>query len=155
MLRLRQQTAIVRVATAIMPGKHRDTLMPQLPHMRPGAAAIYLMLGWPGGRFRAIDVTPGSALQSVCSALTAARQAEQDAERRIAEHAMRNLDLQAAWDAQRHPEVDLPDDEPDDRCTHPNGHEWSFTGTAYGGDDDRWHGEGRCFCAHCGADGDA
>jgi hypothetical protein len=34
-------------------------------------------------------------------------------------------------------------------------HEWAFTGTAYGGDDDRYHGEGRCYCAKCGADGDA
>lgn len=35
------------------------------------------------------------------------------------------------------------------------GHEWAFTGSAYGGDDDRWSGEGRCYCLHCGADGDA
>lgn len=33
-------------------------------------------------------------------------------------------------------------------------HEWTFTGTAYGGDDERWSGEGRCYCVHCGADGD-
>lgn len=46
-------------------------------------------------------------------------------------------------------------DEPDDRCTGPKGHEWSYTGTAYGGDDERWQGEGRVFCIHCGADGDA
>jgi hypothetical protein len=35
------------------------------------------------------------------------------------------------------------------------GHEWAFTGTAYGGDDERWCGEGRCYCINCGADGDA
>lgn len=33
-------------------------------------------------------------------------------------------------------------------------HEWVNTGTAYGGDDPRWHGEGRCYCRLCGADGD-
>lgn len=35
------------------------------------------------------------------------------------------------------------------------GHEWAYTGTQYGGDDERWGGEGRCYCIHCGADGDA
>lgn len=35
------------------------------------------------------------------------------------------------------------------------GHRWAYTGSAYGGDDDRWHGEGRCYCVNCGADGDA
>lgn len=34
-------------------------------------------------------------------------------------------------------------------------HEWVYTGTAYGGDDERWLGEGRCYCSKCGADGDA
>lgn len=34
-------------------------------------------------------------------------------------------------------------------------HEWAYTGTAYGGDDERFHGEGRCYCVRCGADGDA
>lgn len=34
-------------------------------------------------------------------------------------------------------------------------HEWSYTGAAYGGDDARWCGEGRSYCARCGADGDA
>jgi hypothetical protein len=54
--------------------------------------------------------------------------------------------------AVRHPEDDDGDgdDEPTDTCPH----EWVYTGTAYGGDDDRWHGEGRCFCSLCGADGD-
>lgn len=41
------------------------------------------------------------------------------------------------------------------RCTNPGGHEFKCTGTAYGGDDPRWCGEGRCLCVHCGADGDA
>lgn len=35
------------------------------------------------------------------------------------------------------------------------GHEWSCSGTAYGGDDESYHGEGRCYCSICGADGDA
>lgn len=35
------------------------------------------------------------------------------------------------------------------------GHVWAFTGSAYGGDDESYHGEGRCYCVHCGADGDA
>lgn len=34
-------------------------------------------------------------------------------------------------------------------------HEWSYTGTAYGGDDESYHGEGRAYCSKCGADGDA
>ena len=34
-------------------------------------------------------------------------------------------------------------------------HEWAYTGTAYGGDDESYHGEGRCYCMNCGADGDA
>jgi hypothetical protein len=42
-----------------------------------------------------------------------------------------------------------------DRCTSPSGHTWAFTGTAYGGDDESYRGEGRCYCTHCGADGDA
>ena len=42
----------------------------------------------------------------------------------------------------------------DDACTDPKGHRWVYTGTAYGGDDERWHGEGRCYCEHCGLDGD-
>lgn len=42
-----------------------------------------------------------------------------------------------------------------DACSNPGGHEFVSTGTADGGDDERWMGEGRCFCIHCGADGDA
>lgn len=41
--------------------------------------------------------------------------------------------------------------DPTDGCAH----EWAYTGTAYGGDDDSYHGEGRCYCVKCGADGDA
>lgn len=37
-------------------------------------------------------------------------------------------------------------------CT---GHKWAYTGTAYGGDDSSYLGEGRCYCVNCGADGDA
>lgn len=40
------------------------------------------------------------------------------------------------------------------QCGRERGHRFSCTGTAYGGDDERWHGEGRCLC-DCGADGDA
>jgi hypothetical protein len=40
-------------------------------------------------------------------------------------------------------------------CTNPEGHKWVYSGTAYGGDDESYHGEGRCYCEHCGADGDA
>lgn len=51
------------------------------------------------------------------------------------------------------PETD-GSDEPDGSCTNPGGHKFECTGTQYGGDDDRWHGEGRCLCIYCGADGD-
>lgn len=53
--------------------------------------------------------------------------------------------------------VDYSDDfdEPQDNCTDPSGHKFECTGTQYGGDDQRWNGEGRCLCIHCGADGDA
>lgn len=40
------------------------------------------------------------------------------------------------------------------RCACP-GHVWVYTGTQYGGDDESYHGEGRVYCANCGADGDA
>ncbi|MCS6428105.1 MULTISPECIES: hypothetical protein [Burkholderia] len=40
-------------------------------------------------------------------------------------------------------------------CATERGHEWSYSGSAYGGDDDSYFGEGRCYCCHCGADGDA
>lgn len=52
---------------------------------------------------------------------------------------------------------EVADDEPLDpgqRRPCP-GHEFVCTGTAYGGDDASFHGEGRCYCIHCGADGDA
>lgn len=41
------------------------------------------------------------------------------------------------------------------QCAVERGHGFTYTGTQYGGDDDRWSGEGRCLCAYCGADGDA
>jgi hypothetical protein len=50
------------------------------------------------------------------------------------------------------PEID---EEPYYGCTNPGGHEWVYSGTAYGGEDESYHGEGRCYCAYCGADGDA
>lgn len=40
-------------------------------------------------------------------------------------------------------------------CSTERGHSWSYTGTAYGGDDSSYMGEGRCYCRYCGADGDA
>lgn len=54
---------------------------------------------------------------------------------------------------------DVEEDDCDDiyppPCTNSNGHKFECTGTQYGGDDERWHGEGRCLCVYCGADGDA
>lgn len=34
-------------------------------------------------------------------------------------------------------------------------HDWHYTGTQYGGDDERYNGEGVVYCTKCGADGDA
>jgi len=52
-------------------------------------------------------------------------------------------------------EIEDFDDEPGDNCTDAGGHDFQCTGTAYGGDDESYFGEGRCYCIHCGADGDA
>ena len=41
------------------------------------------------------------------------------------------------------------------RCETEIGHEFAYTGSAYGGDSDDFGGEGRCYCINCGADGDA
>jgi hypothetical protein len=46
------------------------------------------------------------------------------------------------------------DDDEGPPCPGPRGHEWAYTGTAYGGDDASYHGEGRCYCIYCGTDGD-
>jgi hypothetical protein len=51
-------------------------------------------------------------------------------------------------------EDDEQEFDPGQRCPCP-GHKWAYTGTAYGGDDSSYHGEGRVYCEHCGADGDA
>lgn len=40
-------------------------------------------------------------------------------------------------------------------CEVERGHRWAFSGSAYGGDDESYMGEGRCYCSQCGADGDA
>lgn len=40
-------------------------------------------------------------------------------------------------------------------CLARPGEQWIYTGMAYGGDDQSYHGEGRCYCQFCGADGDA
>lgn len=40
-------------------------------------------------------------------------------------------------------------------CEMTVGHKWAYTGTAYGGDDESYRGEGRAYCCICGADGDA
>jgi hypothetical protein len=58
------------------------------------------------------------------------------------------------------PVVENPNEPYQDRdgefiCSNPEGHEFECTGTAYGGDDESYHGEGRCYCIYCGADGDA
>lgn len=54
------------------------------------------------------------------------------------------------------PKVGEPifDEDGDMHCCNPGGHEWAYTGTAYGGDDESYYGEGRCYCIWCGADGD-
>lgn len=49
--------------------------------------------------------------------------------------------------------LDAEDGEP--KCTSSTGHEFVYTGTSYGGDDESYCGEGRCYCRYCGADGDA
>jgi len=57
--------------------------------------------------------------------------------------------------------MDRPDDDdPPSKCTGEcrkvkAGENWVYTGTAYGGDDESYHGEGRCYCQFCGEDGDA
>lgn len=56
--------------------------------------------------------------------------------------------------AEETPDLFADEEEEFDRCTNPGGHEFECSGTAYGGDDERWHGEGRCLCIWCGADGD-
>jgi hypothetical protein len=46
--------------------------------------------------------------------------------------------------------------EPDPGSSTPGcNHSWVCTGTAYGGDVESYHGEGRMYCEFCGADGDA
>lgn len=59
---------------------------------------------------------------------------------------------EASYDHWKTTEPNYDDGEP--RCSNPNGHEWAYTGTAYDGDDESYHGEGRCYCIWCGADGD-
>jgi len=50
---------------------------------------------------------------------------------------------------------DADDDDGEPRCSNPGGHHFVCTGTNEGGDDERYHGEGRTYCEHCNADGDA
>lgn len=50
--------------------------------------------------------------------------------------------------------ADEPEYDPGQRGPCP-GHKFECTGTAYGGDDESYFGEGRCYCIYCGADGDA
>jgi hypothetical protein len=57
--------------------------------------------------------------------------------------------------AEGRPAPAYDDDDPYPGCTNPRGHSWAYSGSAYGGDDDSYHGEGRCYCENCGADGDA
>ena len=69
-------------------------------------------------------------------------------------------DVDLAWEVAREALAiaqDTPTDDPEgtiepaESCPH----EWVYTGTAYGGDDPSYHGEGRCICRLCGMDGDA
>lgn len=53
------------------------------------------------------------------------------------------------------PLADDDEDGADAPCTNPGGHDFQCSGTAYGGDDESYHGEGRSYCIWCGADGDA
>jgi len=48
----------------------------------------------------------------------------------------------------------VDDDDGELHCTNKGGHSYVLTGTAYGGDDESYFGEGRCYCEFCGADGD-
>lgn len=52
--------------------------------------------------------------------------------------------------AETHFEAETDEEKPDN-CTH----DWSYSGTNYGGDDERYHGDGTVHCSKCGADGDA
>lgn len=52
------------------------------------------------------------------------------------------------------PAADEPEFDPGQDRPCP-GHKWAYTGTAYGGDDESYRGEGRVYCEHCDADGDA
>jgi hypothetical protein len=62
---------------------------------------------------------------------------------------------ECGFDGIASPMLTSSDDEPGDDCTNSSGHSWVYSGSAYGGDDDSYHGEGRCYCEFCGADGDA
>lgn len=54
------------------------------------------------------------------------------------------VEQEAAWAA-------AEEEEYGDGCKH----SFVCSGTAYGGDDASYHGEGRSYCEYCGADGDA
>jgi hypothetical protein len=91
--------------------------------------------GQPPGKF--VEVRPGLRIE------VEADLRPEDKARIDAAFARLNDDL-AAIDEQ-----DPPD--PQDSCEH----DWNHTGTAYGGDDESYRGEGRVICRKCGADGDA
>lgn len=59
------------------------------------------------------------------------------------------------WDGWSDHWVEFDDENDGDACSDPGGHSWVYSGTAYGGDDESYFGEGRCYCEFCGADGDA
>lgn len=61
-------------------------------------------------------------------------------------------DWRNGWE---HADEQWRDIEREEREADSCAHEWSYSGTAYGGDDPRYMGEGRVRCVHCGADGDA
>ena len=64
------------------------------------------------------------------------------------------MSIKAAILTLRPADPEEPEFDPGQRGPCP-GHVWAFTGTQYGGDDERFHGEGRAYCELCGADGDA
>jgi len=63
-------------------------------------------------------------------------------------------DADNAWLDERERLIEAGED-PNDLCTSRHGHDWVCTGTSYGGDDERFHGDGVSYCTICGADGDA
>lgn len=108
-----------------------------------------------------LDRTPLAArLRSRSYELTLDGHSDEYASREDAEQVARALIgspfLRAQWNqSEDFSGAEVADCDGEQRCTSPLGHKFECTGTQYGGNDDRWHGEGRCLCIYCGADGDA